>query len=179
MINELGGIDILVNSAAVATRATPMEISEEEWNNIMAIDLKGCLLCTQAAGRRMIEQGRGGNIINISSVAAMNAHTNRSGYCVAKAGLLLLTRVLAKELSVHNIRVNAIIPGFTRTEMKRTEMNREVWSNPKLLKQELATVPMNRWAEPVEVANAALMLASDAASYISGTALTVDGGMTA
>jgi len=173
-VSELGGIDILVNSAGITTRMTPMEISEEEWDRILDTDLKGCLLCAQAAGKRMIEQRRGGSIINISSVAAITSPVNRAGYASAKLGVIMLTRQLAKELGIYNIRVNTIIPGFIKTEMSR-----DMWSNPEKLKKELAMIPMNRWGEPVEVASAALMLASDAASYISGIALTVDGGMTA
>lgn len=173
-VSELGGIDVLVNSAGITTRTTPMEISEEEWDRILDTDLKGCLLCAQATGKRMIEQKRGGSIINLSSVAAVTSPVNRAGYASAKLGVIMLTRQLAKQLGPYNIRVNTIIPGFIKTEM-----NRDMWSNPKKLKQELAMIPMNRWGEPVEIANIALMLASDVASYVSGVALAVDGGMTA
>jgi len=173
-VSELGGIDVLVNSAGITTRTTPMEISEEEWDRILDTDLKGCLLCAQAAGKRMIEQKRGGSIINLSSVAAVTSPVNRAGYASAKLGVIMLTRQLAKQLGPYNIRVNTIIPGFIKTEMSR-----DMWSNPKKLKQELAMIPMNRWGEPVEIANIALMLASDVASYVSGVALAVDGGMTA
>ena len=173
-VSELGGIDVLVNSAGITTRTTPMEISEEEWDRILDTDLKGCLLCAQATGKRMIEQKRGGSIINLSSVAAVTSPVNRAGYASAKLGVIMLTRQLAKQLGPYNIRVNTIIPGFIKTEMSR-----DMWSNPKKLKQELAMIPMNRWGEPVEIANIALMLASDVASYVSGVALAVDGGMTA
>jgi len=173
-VSELGGIDVLVNSAGITTRTTPMEISEEEWDRILDTDLKGCLLCAQATGKRMIEQKRGGSIINLSSVAAVTSPVNRAGYASAKLGVIMLTRQLAKQLGPYNIRVNTIIPGFIKTEMSR-----DMWSNPKKLKQELAMIPMNRWGEPVEIANIALMLASDVASYVSGIALAVDGGMTA
>ena len=173
-VSELGGIDVLVNSAGITTRTTPMEISEEEWDRILDTDLKGCLLCAQATGKRMIEQKRGGSIINLSSVAAVTSPVNRAGYASAKLGVIMLTRQLAKQLGPYNIRVNTIIPGFIKTEMSR-----DMWSNPKKLKQELVMIPMNRWGEPVEIANIALMLASDVASYVSGVALAVDGGMTA
>jgi NAD(P)-dependent dehydrogenase (short-subunit alcohol dehydrogenase family) len=173
-INELDGVDILVNNAGITTRLTPMKIGEEEWDRILDINLKGSLLCAQAAGRRMIEQKRGGSIINISSVAAVSGRVDRAGYASAKLGLIMLSRQLAKELGPHNIRVNTIFPGFIKTELTQ-----DMWGNPEELKRELSHIPLKRWAEPVEVANAVLMLVSDAASYISGAALAVDGGMTA
>lgn len=172
-VNELGSIDILVNAAGIATWVTPMEISEEEWDRVMDIDLKGCLLCAQAAGKRMIEQRRGGNIINISSVVAIKAVTNRAAYASAKAGLIMLTRQLAIELAPHNIRVNAIAPGFIMTEMTRN-----LWSDPELSRKRLTMIPMNRIGEPIEVAHSALFLASDASSYVTGITLVVDGGAT-
>ena len=173
-VDELGGVDILVNNAGIIPRATPMEVSEEQWDMVMDIDLKGCLFCAQAAGKRMIEQGKGGNIINISSVAGTEGNVNRAGYASAKVGLIMLTRQLAIELGPHNIRANAIAPSNVRTEL-----NRDVFSDPEKSKQRMAIVPLNRWAEPVETANAALFLASDAAAYITGITLTVDGGRTA
>jgi len=173
-VNEFGGVDILVNAAGISTRVTPMEISEEEWDRVMDIDLKGCLFCAQAAGKRMIEQGRGGNIINISSGAGIKANVKRAGYGSAKVGLIMLTRQLAIELGLQNIRVNAIAPGLIRTEMTR-----DIWGDPEISKQSTAMVPMNRWGEPTDIANAALFLASDVASYVSGITLPVDAGYTA
>lgn len=170
-VDEWGGVDILVNAAGISTRATPMEISEEQWDRVMDIDLKGCLFCAQAAGKRMIEQGKGGNIINISSIQGIKANVKRAGYGSAKVGLIMLTRQLAIELGLHNIRVNAIAPGIIRTDMTR-----DIWSDPEISKQWLAMIPMNRLGEPTDIANAALFLASDAASYISGITLCVDGG---
>lgn len=171
-INELGGVvNILVNAAGISTRATPMEISEEQWDRVMDIDLKGCLFCAQAAGKRMIEQGKGGNIINISSIQGIKANVKRAGYGSAKVGLIMLTRQLAIELGLHNIRVNTIAPGIIRTDMTR-----DIWSDSEMSKQWLAMIPMNRLGEPTDIANAALFLASDAASYISGVTLCVDGG---
>jgi len=169
-VDELGGVDILVNAAGISTRATPMDISEEQWDRVMDIDLKGCLFCAQAAGKRMIERGKGSSIINISSTQGIKANVKRAGYGSAKVGLIMLTRQLALELGPHSIRVNAIAPGFIRTDMTR-----DIWDDPKIL----AEIPLNHWGEAADVTNAALFLASDTASYITGVTLCVDGGQTA
>jgi len=171
-IHELGGVDVLINSAGISTRITPMEISEAEWDRVMDINLKGCLFCAQAAGRRMVEQGRGGTIINLSSVAGIKAVTVRAGYGTSKIGLIMLTKQLALELAPHKIRVNAIAPGLVRTQLTR-----DAWGEAESEKQMSAMVPMGRWAEASEIADAALFLASDAAAYISGITLPVDGAL--
>lgn len=170
-VDELGGIDILINNAGIIPRATPMQITEEMWDSIMAVNLKGCLLCSQAAGKRMIEQGRGGCIISISSVAGIEANVNRAGYSSSKAGEIMLTRQMAVELGPHNIRVNTIAPSNVKTEW-----NRDIYSDPEKSRQRLAIVPIKRWVEPTETVNAALFLASDFAMYITGITLPVDGG---
>jgi NAD(P)-dependent dehydrogenase (short-subunit alcohol dehydrogenase family) len=170
-VKELGGVDILINAAGISTRTTPMEICEKEWDRVMDIDLKGCLLCAQAAGKQMIDQGRGGSIINLTSVAGIKAVAMRAGYASAKIGLIMLTRQLALELAPHNIRANAIAPGLVLTELTR-----DMWGDPELKKQMDAMVPLGSWAEPIDIANAALFLASDAAGYITGITLPVDGG---
>ena len=172
VVAELGGVDILINAAGISTRVTPMEISEEEWDRVMDIDLKGCLLCAQAAGKEMIKQGRGGSIINLTSVAGIKTIAIRAGYGSAKMGLIMLTRQLALELGPHKIRANAIAPGLVSTEMTR-----DMWGNPEVKKQQEALVPMGSWADPIDIANAALFLVSDAASYISGITLPVDGAI--
>jgi len=173
-VNELGSVDILANVAGISTRVSPMEISEEEWDRVMDIDLKGCLFCAQAAGKRMIEQGRGGNIINMSSMVGIKAFTKRAGYGSAKIGLIMLTKQLAMELGPYGIRVNAIAPGHIRTEMTKDR-----WGDPRMARQSEAEVPLGRWGEPSDVANTALYLASEVSSYISGVTIPVDGGVTA
>ncbi len=173
-VDEFGGIDILLNCAGISTRHTPMQIKEEEWGRIIDTNLKGFLFCAQAAAGQMILQKRGGSIITIASVAALKAPLNRAGYASAKLGSIMLTRQMAKELGPHNIRINAIIAGFTKTEMTR-----DIWGNPQALQKELANIPLDRWCDPREIALSALWLTSDAASYITGVALPVDGGMTA
>lgn len=170
-IEKLGGVDILINNAGMIPRATPLEISEEMWDTVMAVNLKGCLLCSQGAAKRMIEQKRGGSIIHISSVAGIEANVNRAGYASSKAGLIMLTRQMAIELGAHNIRVNNIAPSNVKTEW-----NRDIYTDPEKSKQRLSIVPIKRWVEPTETVNAALFLASDFATYITGITLPVDGG---
>jgi len=170
-IEQLGGVDILINNAGMIPRATPLEISEEMWDTVMAVNLKGCLLCSQGAAKRMIEQQRGGSIIHISSVAGIEANVNRAGYASSKAGLIMLARQMAIELGAHNIRVNTIAPSNVKTEW-----NRDIHTDPEKSKQRLSIVPIKRWVEPTETVNAALFLASDFATYITGITLPVDGG---
>jgi len=169
-IKELGGIDILVNCAAIYMEAPLLELREDDWERVLNIDLKGYHLCCQAVGKRMVEQKRG-NIINIASRSAMKADERKGAYCVAKAGVVMLTRVLARELGRYNIRVNAISPGVVETEMSRP-----MWSDPRFMRQFMAIVPLGRMAQPNEIANVALFLASEASSYITGHTILVDGG---
>ena len=172
---ELGGIDILVNSAGIAGRKSTMEINDEEWRRLIDVNLTGSFLCAQEAARAMIEQKRGGSIINIASITAMRPLSAgfliSAGYASAKSGVVMLTKQMAIELAPHNIRSNAIAPGFIRTDMTRLR-----WEDPKRSEQILSTIPMHRWGEPDDIARAALFLASDIAGYITGVVLSVDGG---
>jgi len=174
--DEFGVIDILVNSAGVVIRAPLLELREDDWDETIDTDLKGCYLCCKVVGRRMVEQRRG-NIINIASsltTLTTKAVPQMGVYSVAKAGVLMLTRVLAVELASHNIRVNAISPGLTRTEMSDW-----VSRNPEILKEMVAGRPLGRIAEPADMIGAAIFLASDASSYITGHTILVDGGFSA
>jgi NAD(P)-dependent dehydrogenase (short-subunit alcohol dehydrogenase family) len=173
-VEELGSVDILMNNAGIPSRMSPMEITEDFWDKVMDIDLKGPLFGAQVAGKRMIEQGRGGVIISTSSAWGMKPPYYSGGYASAKGGLILLTKQLAVQLAPHNIRVNAIAPGLVKTGTSR-----DLWSNPDKLKDFLVSVPAKRPCEPIEIANVALFLASDRASYITGVAIPVDGGMVA
>lgn len=173
VIDRFGAIDILVNNAAVSSSAPLMDTEEGDWDSIMNVDLKGYFLCSQAAGRRMMER-KSGTIINISSRLGMKAASTRGAYSVAKAGELMLTRVLALELAKENIRVNAIAPGIVRTEGSES-----VWSKPETLKRFESAIPLGRIAVPGDIVGAALFLASDASSYITGHTIVVDGGVQA
>jgi NAD(P)-dependent dehydrogenase (short-subunit alcohol dehydrogenase family) len=172
-MDGFGAIDILVNNAAAAVRAPVMEQSEEDWDKVLDTNLKSYFLCSRAAGRVMIEQKRG-NIINISSVRGIKGAPGRVGYSVAKAGVIMLTRVLALEFVQYNIRVNAIAPGWIMTELTAPQ-----WKDPKIRKEIDATIPMGRWASVDEMASVALFLASDMSSYVTGQTLAADGGITA
>ncbi len=172
-MDGFGAIDILVNNAAAVVRAPVMEQSEEDWDRVLDTNLKSYFFCSRAVCRVMIEQKRG-NIINISSVRGIEAAPGRASYSVAKAGVIMLTRVLALEFVQHNIRVNAIAPGWIMTELTAPQ-----WKDPKARKEIDATIPMGRWASVDEMASVALFLASDMSSYVTGQTLAADGGITA
>ncbi len=170
MIDEFGKIDILVNDAAVLISKPLLEQTLRDWDTTMDIDLKGYFLCSKAVSQKMIERKQG-NIINMASTAAFKAGKLVGAYYVAKAGVVMLTKVLALELVSHNIRVNAIAPGVVRTELER-----HVWSNPELLKRTESGIPMGRLADPGDIVGAALFLACDSSSYMTGQTIILDGG---
>jgi len=173
VMDEFGSIDILVNNAGTVVREPLLKHSEQDWDTVLDTNLKGYYLCSQAVGRRMMEQKKG-NIINIASIMGVKAARGRVSYSVSKAGVVMLTRVLALELVDYNIRVNAIAPGFVKTEINKVQ-----WGDPNTYKQITATIPMGRWAELNEIASVALFLASGASSYVTGRTIVVDGGLVA
>ncbi len=171
VLDRLGPVDILVNNAGILVRGPLLEMSEEAWDKILSVDLKGYFLCAQAVGRKMVERNQG-NIINISTQFAFKAPTIGMGvYAIAKAGVVMLTRVLAQELGKHGIRSNGIAPGVTRTDFSRA-----TWSNPELLKQIEASLPLGRIAQTSDLVGAALFLASDASTYLTGHTILMEGG---
>jgi NAD(P)-dependent dehydrogenase (short-subunit alcohol dehydrogenase family) len=170
--DELGAVDILVNNAATNVRAPLLELGEDGWDRVINTDLKGCYLCAQVAGRIMVEQRRG-NIINIASTAALKAAPQMGAYCIAKAGVVMLTKVLAVELGQYNIRVNAVAPYIVKTKFSQP-----LWSEPEALKRIEAEIPVGRLAETGDIVGAVLFLAADASSYITGQTIIVDGGST-
>jgi NAD(P)-dependent dehydrogenase (short-subunit alcohol dehydrogenase family) len=170
--DELGAVDILVNNAAMNIRAPLLELGEDGWDKVINTDLKGCYLCAQAAGRIMVSQKRG-NIVNIASTAALKAAPQMGAYCIAKAGVVMLTKVLAVELGQYNIRVNAVAPYIVKTKFSQP-----LWSEPEALKQIEAEIPVGRLAETGDIVGAVLFLAADASSYITGQTVIVDGGST-
>jgi NAD(P)-dependent dehydrogenase (short-subunit alcohol dehydrogenase family) len=172
-IGKFGRIDILVNNAGINPFILETEkIKEEGWDQVIDVNLKGVFLCCQAVGRKMIQQG-GGKIINISSAAGILGEQGFLPYSVSKAGVMMLTRVLAYEWSKHKITVNAIAPGFVAGGMNTPILNKEILVSG--LKQK---VPLKRLAHPQEILQVALFLASDDSSYINGTTIVADGGMT-
>jgi NAD(P)-dependent dehydrogenase (short-subunit alcohol dehydrogenase family) len=169
-----GPVDILVNAAGVSPIYKRAEaIADEEWDAIIATNLTGTFRACVAFGRAMLER-RSGSIINVLSVAAVVGLPRLAAYCASKAGALGFTRSLAVEWADRGVRVNAIAPSFVRTELTKDLLDHERFG-PELL----ASTPLGRFGEPADVAGAAVYLASDAARYVTGTALYVDGGWTA
>jgi 3-oxoacyl-[acyl-carrier protein] reductase len=168
--DKLGALDILVNNAGQYIEVPTLELSEADWDAVQATHLKGAFLCSQAAGRVMVGQ-QSGNIINIASVIGIRPIPCPGGYDAAKAGLMMFTTSLAIELAPHNIRVNAIAPGFMKTKM-----NERITTRPEVLKKFLPAIALGRIGETEEIATTAIFLASPAAGYITGTTILVDGG---
>jgi 3-oxoacyl-[acyl-carrier protein] reductase len=169
IIKESGRLDVLVNNAGITRDNLIMRMKEEDWDLVLAVNLKGAYNCIKAASKPMIKQ-RGGRIINISSVVGVMGNPGQANYVASKAGLIGLTKSVAKELASRNITVNAVAPGFITTEMTEAlpEKTREMM---------LAQIPLNRFGTAQEVADAVAFLASAGAAYITGQVIHVNGGM--
>jgi len=172
-VEKFGKVDILVNNAGIAQFKPFLELTEEEWDRTLGINLKGYFLCAQAAAKEMAKQ-KSGAIINIASVAMGQQGVgmqNIAHYCASKGGIVAMTEALAVELAPFGIRVNAISPG-----MIETPMIDPVKQDPKMMEAMLAKVPLGRVGKPEEVSNLVLFLASDASSYMTGSTVVIDGG---
>ncbi len=169
---EFGHIDVLVNNAATNTHYGPaMDISEEAWDKIVEANLKGQLFLTQAVVKLMRQHGKGGTIVNVASDGGLRPYPNIGIYGVTKAGLIMLTKVLAQELGKDNIRVNAVAPGWLQTGFSRV-----VWDDPDTLGDILRHTATGRLGQAEDVAGAVLLLASDASRHISGQTIVIEGG---
>jgi 3-oxoacyl-[acyl-carrier protein] reductase len=166
---DFGRVDILVNNAGVTRDGLSMRMSMDDWDTVLNTNLKGALVFTQAVMRPMIKQ-RSGRIINISSIAGLIGNAGQANYAASKAGLIGLTKTLARELASRGITVNAVAPGLIETDMT-TVLSEEIRQNI------LKNVPLGKLGEPEDVAGAVAYLASAEAKYITGQVLTVDGGM--
>ena len=168
-IDHFGKIDILVNNAGITRDNLLMRMKENEWDDVMNINLKGVFLCTKAVTRQMMKQ-RSGRIINISSVVGVSGNPGQANYVAAKAGVIGLTKTSAKELASRGITVNAIAPGFITTEM--TDQLTEDIQN-----EMLKMIPLAQFGEPKDIAHSVVFLASDDSRYITGQTIHVNGGM--
>ncbi|MBW1991238.1 MAG: 3-oxoacyl-[acyl-carrier-protein] reductase [Deltaproteobacteria bacterium] len=169
IVKESGRLDILVNNAGITRDNLIARLKEEDWDLVLAVNLKGAYNCIRAATRAMLKQ-RYGRIINISSVVGFMGNPGQANYAASKAGLIGLTKSVARELASRHITVNAVAPGFITTEMTEAlpEKTKELM---------LAQIPLNRFGTPEEVAHAVAFLASEQAAYITGQVIHVNGGM--
>ncbi|MDQ0198563.1 3-oxoacyl-[acyl-carrier-protein] reductase [Neobacillus ginsengisoli] len=168
-IDRFGKLDILVNNAGITKDNLLMRMKEEEWDDVININLKGVFLCTKAVTRQMMKQ-RLGRIINIASIVGVSGNPGQANYVAAKAGVIGLTKTTAKELALRNITVNAIAPGFITTDMT-DKLTEEI--KAEMLKQ----IPLARLGEPKDIAKVTAFLASDDSAYMTGQTLHIDGGM--
>lgn len=169
VIKDFGRIDILVNNAGITKDTLLMRMSEQDWDDVIDTNLKGAFNFCKAVSRQMIGQ-REGKIVNISSIAGVIGNPGQTNYSASKAGMIGITKTLAKELASRNIQVNAVAPGFVDTDMteKLTAQQKEALLN---------MIPMKRTAKPEEIASVVLFLASPASSYMTGQVVCVDGGI--
>lgn len=171
--DAFGHLDVLVNNAGAALRKPALEVTADEWESVMQPNLRGTFFLCQKVGRRLIERGTPGCIVNIASTHGVVAFPERSVYGIAKAALMHMTRMLAIEWAGHGIRVNAIAPGTVETPSRAVML-----ADPKVREAMLNRVPLHRFATPQEVAEAVCFLASPAAEYMTGQTLILDGGLT-
>jgi len=168
-VERFGGLDILVNNAGITRDGVLLRMKEEDWDSVMAVNLKGAFHCTKVALRFFLKR-KGGKIVNIASVTGEMGNAGQSNYAASKAGLIGFTKSVAREYASRNIQVNAVAPGFIDTAMSQAIPQKE---REFLIKQ----IPMERLGTPEDVAEAVLYLASPAADYITGQVLKVNGGM--
>jgi NAD(P)-dependent dehydrogenase (short-subunit alcohol dehydrogenase family) len=172
-VERLGRLDVLVNNAGVGTNHDALDATEEEWDEVLDVNLKGLFFSCQAAGRHMVERGYG-RIVNMSSQAGSVGLPRHAAYCASKGGVEQLTRVLALEWAPHGVTVNAVAPTFVRTPGTAERLDR-----PEFLADVLGRIPAGRVGSTMDVAGAVVFLASPAAALVNGAVLAVDGGWTA
>ncbi|MDQ2679955.1 MAG: SDR family oxidoreductase [Candidatus Eremiobacteraeota bacterium] len=172
-VKHFGGLDVLVNNAGIEHEEPFLTTPLEEWNKVIAVNLTGVWICSQAAAKQMVKQKRGGRIVNISSVHEELAMPTNAPYCAAKGGLRMLMRTIAVELAEHGITVNDVCPGAVDTPMDaKLKADRSKYAAL------LAEIPLRRMAKPEEIAGLCVFLASEAGAYVTGASYIIDGGMT-
>ena len=169
-LEEWGRVDVLVNSAGVSQGTPALEMGPEEWRKVLAVDLDGAFFCCQAAARPMAKAGRGA-IINVTSISGLLGYADQAAYCAAKGGLTMLTRALAVEWAKHGIRVNALAPTWFYSPISA-----HILDDPARLAEKLRSIPLGRVGHDEDVAGVAVFLASEAARFVTGQVLAVDGG---
>ena len=170
---ELGALSILVNNAGMAMTKAALEMTEEDWDQVVGTNLKGAWLVAQEAARHMASHGQGGSIINIASILGLAGTGQLAGYCASKAGLINLTKALSIELARDSVRVNAIAPGYIETDINRDFLTSE--PGDRLRRR----IPQRRFGVPADLDGALLLLASEASRYMTGSVIVIDGGHTA
>ncbi|ADN01386.1 2-dehydro-3-deoxy-D-gluconate 5-dehydrogenase KduD [Spirochaeta thermophila] len=170
-VKAFGKVDILVNNAGIIRRDDILDFSEEDWDEVMNVNLKSVFFLSQAVARRMKEQGTGGKIINIASMLSFQGGIRVPSYTASKSGVLGLTRILGNELAKYDIQVNAIAPGYIETDNTRA-----LREDPVRNKEILGRIPAGRWGSPDDLKGAVVFLASPASDYMTGSVVAVDGG---
>ena len=169
ILDKFTKVDILINNAGITKDGLVLRMTEEDWDRVIAVNLKGCFICTKAASKIMLKQ-RFGKIVNLASIIGIMGNIGQANYAASKAGIIGLTKSVAKELAPRGVSVNAIAPGFIKTEMT-AKLSEDVQ------KKILSFIPLGRFGEPKDVANLALFLSSENSSYITGQVIQIDGGM--
>ena len=174
-LNSFGRVDILFNNAGIEAFGTVIESDEASWDRVFAVHVRGAFLCSKYALPAMIDSGRGGVVINVSSVAGLVGLQRMSAYSAAKGAIISLTRAMAADFAQYGIRVNCIAPGTTMTPLGQRLIENDT---PERLAQRLSRYPLGRFGQPEEIARSVLFLASDDSSYATGMCLVIDGGLT-
>jgi glucose 1-dehydrogenase len=172
IIERFGRVDITINNAGIEIKKPFLEITDDDWNKVIAVNLFGSYLVSQIAARQMVKQGQGGKLIFISSVHEDIPFPEYTAYCASKGGVRMLMRNLAMELAQHKINVNNIAPGAIATPI-----NQAVLNDPTAMKNAISEIPWGRFGRPEEVASVAVFLASDEAEYVTGSTYYIDGGL--
>jgi 2-dehydro-3-deoxy-D-gluconate 5-dehydrogenase len=171
VVKELGGIDILFNNAGIIRRAPLLEFSEKDWDDVIKINQEAVFFLSQAAGRQMVKQGRGGKIINMASMLSFQGGIRVPSYTASKSAVMGLTKLFANELAPHRINVNAIAPGYMATD-NTAPLRADAQRSAEIL----GRIPAGRWGEPQDLQGVLVFLASAASDYVTGYTIAVDGG---
>lgn len=169
ILDKFKKLDILINNAGITRDGLVLRMSEEDWDKVIAVNLKGSFVCIKIVSKVMLKQ-RFGKIVNLASIIGIMGNIGQANYAASKAGIIGLTKSIAKELAPRGVCINAIAPGFIRTEMT-ARLSEDVQ------KKMLSVIPLRRFGEPRDVANLALFLSGEASSYITGQVIQIDGGM--